>query len=467
MEDQIAVVLAAGKGTRMGGELPKVLHETVDGPLLSSVLRELDQLSLKKIVLIVGYEKSRVIEACNALDLSTPLETVVQEQQKGTGDAVRSALSAVEDHRGEILICCGDTPLLRSGIFRALFKRHEEAEATLSLLSTLHPIPGAYGRILRNKENGEIEAIREAKDCKDHELLNHEVNAGVYVVDSAFLPGALQTLESENAQGEYYLTDIVQKAVVEGQRVASVVHPDPEEIQGVNTPQQLALVNRSFLARRCEELVKGGVKLLDPHSLFIDRSAVVESGTVIGPNVQLLGATSIASGVTIEGTALIRDSSIGADSVLKLGVRIEEARVGSGASVGPFAHLRPGTEAENGVKIGNFVEIKKSKLGEGAKVNHLSYIGDASVGREANIGAGTITCNYDGYKKSLTEIGEGSFIGSNSALVAPVKIGNRATVGAGSTITKAVSDGALALTRPEQREIPGWSESKRKREQKG
>lgn len=313
-----------------------------------------------------------------------------------------------------------------------------------------------------SEKNGELAAIRESKDCSAEEQLIQEINTGIYLVDSSFLAPALRGLKNENSQKEYYLTDIVEKAVSEGQRVCSLLAPDFRECIGVNTLEDLTEVNAILRSQRIAKFQRAGVTFCDPTSVNISCGVTIGTGTVIGPNVQILGSSALGERVRIEGTALIQDSTIGADTILKLGVRIESSIVGAHSTVGPFAHLRPETILAEEVKIGNFVEVKKSSLLKGSKVSHLSYIGDAEIGAEANIGAGTITCNYDGSSKFRTVVGEGAFIGSNTSLVAPVEVGKGATIGAGSVITKSVSEDALALTRAEQREIANWSKKKKR-----
>lgn len=462
------MVLAAGLGKRMQSELPKALARTSERTLIEHVLLTCSRLNPERCVVVTGHRGELVRkEVQSSLEAGRwqcqKLIFAHQEQQRGTGDAVRSALAALEGFTGTVLIVCGDMPLVREQSLRALLDLHVHEKATLSLITLRTARPESYGRILRAAPGGRVIKIVEARDCSPEQLAIGEINAAIYAVDSAFLKPAIENLKSENAQGEFYLTDIVEQAANEGQSVSALVLYDAAEIQGVNTRYELALINRALLDRRIRDLLERGVELIDPQTFFIDPESSVAPGAKIGPNVQIRGASSVASGVIIEGCAYIADSQIAQNAHLKLGVRIENASVGARSSVGPFAHLRPGSELGEEVKVGNFVETKKARLEKGAKASHLTYLGDCSVGEEANIGAGTITCNYDGYEKFETVIGRDVFIGSNSALVAPVTIEDGATVGAGSVITKDVEKDSLAFTRAPQVAKPGWSKSKRER----
>jgi bifunctional UDP-N-acetylglucosamine pyrophosphorylase/glucosamine-1-phosphate N-acetyltransferase len=466
------VVLAAGKGTRMGGKFPKVLAESFCGPLIHEILLTSVELSPTKLSLVVGFQAEQVENSVRAWvsehapTCQDTLSFCIQKEQNGTGDAVKAALPSLQGFQGEVLILCGDTPLLTAKTLQQLIAKHREERSTVSVLTTQMAEPAAYGRIIRSEDTGSMIAIREARDASATELLTTEINSGVYVVDSGFLPGALQQLETDNAQGEFYLTDIVKRAVDEGQTVSTLLCPSSEEIHGVNTYQDLHLVNSVQQRRIRDAFALQGVRFIHPESVIIDPSAKISAGVEIGPSTVVGANVTVGENVKIEGLSQIIDSTIASGATIKWGCRIESATVGESSSVGPFAHLRPQATLGKEVKVGNFVEVKKSTLEDGAKASHLTYLGDAVVGKEANIGAGTITCNYDGYQKSPTTIGAGAFIGSNSSLVAPVSIGENATIGAGSTVSKDVSAGALGLTRAEQREFQGWSEKKRKRAEK-
>lgn len=469
MENSVAVViLAAGKGSRMGGKGAKVLVETSEGPLIAPVLRTACSLNPAQVTVVVGFEREAVEQRVRAWWEENPsvtsgeLHFAVQEEQRGTGDAVQAAVPSLEGFVGEVVILCGDAPLISERSLTRLLETHRQEQATASVLTAILPEPGSYGRILRDPATGQIQAIREAKDASPMEFLCHEINSGVYVVDSAFLPGALQHLRADNAQSEYYLTDIFQRATEEGQGVASAFAERAEEVCGVNTFADLHLIERYQRLSRCEHLAATGVRFTDSSSVYIHHTAEIAEGVSLGPNTVIGENVVLHHGVTVEGLCHISNSTVGANTTIKWGVKISGAEIGEAAAVGPFAHLREKTSLGDEVKVGNFVEIKKSSLAAGSKASHLSYLGDAVVEKEVNIGAGTITCNYDGEKKFTTTIKEGAFIGSNSALVAPVTIGEGAVVGAGSTISKDVTPNALALTRAPQREIPNWRERKKR-----
>lgn len=461
-EPLAVVILAAGLGKRMGSSLPKVMSAAAGKPLIQYVVGSALELNPQKVILVTGHKRELVESFVTATfnHSDSALRFAQQTEQRGTGDAVKSALSELAEVTGTVLILYGDVPLLRSQTLQQLLSLHREQRATLSFISVVTPEPDAYGRVIRDSA-GKVLGIREARDCSCAELMINEINSGIYAVDSSFLPGAIESLKNENAQKEYYLTDIVEKAVSEGQNVSTLVVHSMEELQGVNTVADLSLVEQGLRRRRVQVLIQQGVIVKDPATFYPDEEVVVSPGVVIGPNVTLEGATSIAPGVRIEGTAVLRNCNVAENVEIRFSSHLEDASIGAGSMVGPFARIRPGTVVGADAKIGNFVEIKSATVGTGAKVSHLSYIGDATIGEESNIGAGTITCNYDGYKKSRTTVGKGVFIGSNTALVAPVTIEDGATVGAGSVITSSVPSDALALTRPELEVREGWSRRKR------
>jgi bifunctional UDP-N-acetylglucosamine pyrophosphorylase/glucosamine-1-phosphate N-acetyltransferase len=467
MEQITCIILAAGLGKRMGSNSPKVLAKTDESTLIEHVLVSAATLNPTKTVIVTGYGRElveQVVKQSSAAALHREIAFAFQEQQLGTGHAVLSASQYLEGFSGNVAILSGDAPLLTPASLELLVKGHEFAKATVSLLSFEAPFPNPYGRIIRAEQNRRsVEKIVEAKDCSPFELLVREVNSGIYLVESAFLLPALRSLSNNNAQKEYYLTDIVAKSTQEGQTVCAMCLSQPEDALGVNSPAELAVVNRVLRQRRIEKLVAQGVTFLAPESCFIDPAVTIDSGTVIGPNVQILGKSRIARDVVFEGSAIVIDSEIGANSAIKLGCRIEESSVGADCSVGPFAHVRPKSALLDRCKIGNFVETKNARLAPGVKAGHLTYLGDCEIGTETNIGAGTITCNYDGVSKHTTTIGEHAFIGSDSCLVAPVEIGNGAYVGAGSVITKNVEPDALAFTRAPFVQKPGWAARKKKK----
>lgn len=463
MEKIAALILAAGLGKRLGTGTPKVLAQTSEGTLLSHVFHTIQQLTLDSIVVISGFQREKVEHAATSYtnkNVLPRLHFAFQEQQRGTGDAVRSAKSIFENFTGTILILYGDMPLISSSSLQALLDIHAKEKATLSCITVHSSKLASYGRIIRDP-NGLVIKIKEAKDCDSREFQIQEVNAGIYAVDSAFLFSAVDSLKNNNAQGEYYLTDIVEKAATEGQHIATHTLSDINEVVGVNDLVDLSNVNVILRERIIEKFIRAGVTIADRNSVFIEPSVTIAPGAHIGPQVQLLGKTTIASGVTIEGCAYIKDCSIASNSIIKYGVRMEGSEIGTDCSVGPFAHIRPETKLNDEVKIGNFVETKKTILSKGAKASHLTYLGDCAVGEESNIGAGTITCNYDGYRKHQTTIGKNVFIGSNTSLVAPVVVEDGAIVGAGSTITSNVPADSLAVSRARQENKPGWAARKR------
>ncbi len=466
MEKIFCVILAAGLGKRLGGDIsstpPKAITQTRQGALLDLVLSGLAVLKPEKTVIVVGHKRELVEQhiANTPAAKGLSIEFAYQEQQLGTGHAVRCALPNLIGCNGSVVLSYADHPLFTPETLSHLVSYHAFKQSTLTMLSFNAPPPNGYGRIVRDAD-GKVARITEAKDCNPEELLISEVNSGVYVVDSAFLKPSLESLENNNAQKEYYLTDIVEKAVKEGQRVTAFPLGDPKEAAGVNDLADLHFVNSVLAARQIAELQSAGVHFVDPRSCEIDASVTVAPGAKIGPGVQLRGATSIRAGVIVEGSTLIIDTIVHERAEIRLGSRIEGATIGEEATVGPFAHVRPGSILGKGVRIGNFVEVKNANLGDGVKASHLTYLGDCSIGEGSNIGAGTITCNYDGYKKSKTTIGRNVFVGSNSCLVAPVKLGDGSLVAAGSVVTQDVPEDALALGRAAQVNKDGWARRRR------
>jgi bifunctional UDP-N-acetylglucosamine pyrophosphorylase/glucosamine-1-phosphate N-acetyltransferase len=461
-EPVAVVVLAAGLGKRMGLDTPKVLVSTRRMPLLHHVLHTVKSLNPQRIVVVTGHKRELVHASVEKdFGVDSGITFAHQPEQRGTGDAVRCALPALDGFVGTVVILYGDSPLVSAKTITELLRTHHETNSTLALISIEVEPSVPYGRILRDKTSGQIRGIREAKDCSAEEHRITEMNSGVYAVDSAFLAPAVAELKNDNVQKEFYLTDIVERAVTEGQRVEAILATSATELFGVNTLAELAMINAQLHNQKIAALIESGVIIEDPKTVYVDDGVTVAAGARIGPNVQLRGTTAIGAHVVVEGSAVLRNCTIGASATIKFSVVAEDAAIGSHAAVGPFAHLRGGTVLGEHVKIGNFVETKKAVLADGAKASHLSYLGDCTVGAETNIGAGTITCNYDGYEKFQTTIGRGVFIGSNSALVAPVTIEDGATVGAGSVITKSVERDSLAVTRAPQVAKAGWSKRKR------
>ena len=449
MKPLAIVILAAGKGTRMKSNLAKVLHPIAGVPMLCYSLDLARALRPERIVVVVGFQRELIRERFSAPDITF----VDQVEQLGTGHAVQRALTALEDFQGTVLILCGDVPLLREETLRAFRARHDESQAALSVLTAILPDPSGYGRIIR-KKNGAPLRIVEDRDLRPEERNIQEINTGIYCVEKAFLLAALGNLKNQNAQKEFYLTDIVERASQEKRKVQAFPSPDPIEVMGVNTRIDLAQANQSMYQKIAQAHMLAGVTVLDPRSTYIDREVRIGKDTVIHPNCYLSGKTTIGEGCLLEPGCKIADSRL-EDGVTVRGFSvITESTIGSQAVVGPFAHLRPGTILREGVHVGNFVEVKKSILGKGTKANHLTYLGDATIGERVNVGAGTITCNYDGVKKHPTVIEDGAFIGSNTELVAPVRIGRNALIGAGSTITKEVPPDTLAVSRVKQTHYP-------------
>jgi len=439
------VVLAAGKGTRMKSDLVKVLHPLAGTPMLSFTLDLARTLHPGRLVVVVGFQRELVRQ-----QFSTPeLIFVDQEEQLGTGHAVSVACQALQGFQGTVLILCADVPLLTERTISSFLQFHGGNQATLSVLTTMLEDPRGYGRVVRGAE-GQLLRIVEDKDLKAGEEGIREINTGIYCVEAGFLFSALSSLSDQNAQREYYLTDIVEKASSRGKKTIAYIAVDPLEVMGINTRLDLAKANQFLRQKIAERHMLAGVTLLDPQTTYIDREVRIGKDTVIYPNCYLLGKTSLGEGCVVEPGCKITDSRVGNSVTIKSSSVISESVIEDRVSVGPFAHLRPETVLREGSKIGNFVEVKKSVIGKGTKANHLSYIGDATLGERVNVGAGMITCNYDGRKKNPTIIEDEVFVGSNTALVAPIKIGRRAVIGAGSTITKEVPPDNLAVTRAKQ-----------------
>ncbi len=455
-ENLEVIILAAGLGTRMKSGTIKILHHAAGRPIIDYVLDLAADLSPNPPVMIVGYQRDQVQKS-----VGSRARFAVQEEQKGTGHAVLQAAEHVDPTR-RVMILSGDVPLTRVETLRRLLDEHERSGNALTLLTMKPGDPALYGRIVRDA-NDAVQRIVEVKDASDDEKKIGEVNAGIYVFNGEHLFENLRNLKPENAQKEYYLTDLLQVIRDAGHRVGAVVADDPAEALGVNSRAELAQVENEIQRRVVARLMSEGVTFRNPATVVIDSSVTIGPDTVVYPFVTLEGNTRIGEGCVIDPGVHLNNVTVGDDVHLKTGTVAEDAIIEDEATVGPYAHLRPGTRLGRRVKVGNFVETKKATFGEGAKASHLSYIGDAEVGADANIGAGTITCNYDGVNKHQTIIEEGAFIGSDSQLVAPVRIGRGAYVGAGSTITKDVPAGALATSRTPQSVKEGWAERKRRK----
>ena len=448
------VILAAGQGTRMRSAQAKVLHKIAGKPLLSHVIDVARELSPKKIMVVYGHDGDAVRSSLDSEDL----EWVIQEQQLGTGHAVKQALPGVEPG-ADILVLYGDVPLITTTTLRKLIESKQGKD--LSLLTAELQDPTGYGRIIRNANN-EIVGIVEEKDAGPEEKNIREINSGIMFFSAEKMSEWVEKLNNDNAQGEYYLTDCVGIAAKENHGVAGIQCKDTREIEGVNNRLQLAELERAYQLRLARDLMLAGTTLMDPNRIDIRGNLKTGQDCIIDVNCVFEGQVELGSRVRIGPNVVITDSVIGDDTEVLANSVIENTRIGESVSIGPFSRLRPGANLADRVKVGNFVEIKKSDIGVGSKVNHLSYIGDTEMGSDVNIGAGTITCNYDGANKHKTIIGDNSFIGSDTQLIAPVTIGKGATIGAGSTITKDAPENKLSLSRSKQMSIEGWERPKKK-----
>jgi len=438
-----AIILAAGKGTRMKSKRAKVLQRVNGWPILWYVLRATTELAPSRFLVVVGNGAQAVRKEFS----KWPVEFIEQREQLGTGHAVFQAYGHVS---GEfLLIVPGDLPLLTSQVLSRFISCHNEQEADLSVLSMVPATPGAYGRLKRDIGGHPVKIVEE-RDATDEELDIVEVNSGIYCVrNDEFLWLALRSLNAGNAQGEYYLTDLVEHYHCAGKHVTAIKAADPQQVMGVNSRSELAMADRSMRLRKARELMGNGVTIVDPESTYIEPNVMIGPDTVILPGTHLSSGTTVGSDCTLGPETWIDASKVEDEVVIRYSV-IESARVRTGTTIGPYSHLRPGADVGPGARIGNFVEVKAARLRRGVKAGHLTYIGDSEVGENVNIGAGTITCNYDGKAKHRTIIKDGAFIGSNTSIVAPVTIGERAVIGAGSTITEDVPPGTLAIGRARQ-----------------
>ncbi len=440
-----AIVLAAGEGTRMKSSIPKVLHPLCGRPMVCHVIGALEQLELERIVVVVGHGADRVIKTLREDETGTPLEFVEQRVQRGTGDAVSVGLTVFPDEidgEGDIVVVPGDTPLLRAETLAALAQAHAQSGAAATVLTARLPDPTGYGRILRGKDGG-VEQIIDHWDASPEEREIDEVNTSIYCFRHNLLAPALRRLSPENAQGEYYLTDVIAVLRQAGHKVIAMTAPETAEALGVNDRSQLAEAEGALRLRINARWMREGVTMADPSRTYIDAGVTLASEVSLLPGVVLEGRTQIGAGAVIGPDTRLTDTIVGEGATVTYSVA-REAEIGDGVSVGPFTHLRPGARLGRGAKAGSFVEIKSSEVAEGAKVPHLAYVGDAEIGAGANIGAGTITANYDGRAKHRTKVGAGAHIGSNTVLVAPVEVGEGAYTGAGAVVTGDVPAGALA-----------------------
>ena len=435
------LILAAGKGTRMKSELPKVLHKVCGVPMVQKIVNTCSKIGSIENILILGHKKEEVLKVL------PNVQYVVQEEQLGTGHAVIQAKEKLKGFDGTVMILCGDTPLLREETLKNLYNYHIETGATTTILTSIYENPFGYGRIV--KENGKVVGIVEEKEATKEIKAIKEVNAGVYCFNSKELLTALEKIDNKNEKGEYYLTDVISINVKSGKKVEAFLLDDNNEILGINSKVELEQANSIMRDRINLAHMENGVILIDQKSTYIEESVEIEQDTVIYPGALLQGNTKIGKNCEILGNTRIIDCLIANNVRIESSV-LEESIIEDKVTIGPFAHLRPKSHLKEEVHVGNFVEVKKSTLEKGVKAGHLTYLGDATVGEKTNIGAGTITCNYDGKNKFKTTIGKNAFIGSDTMLVAPITIGENALVGAGSVITKDVPENALAVSRSKQ-----------------
>jgi len=450
------VILAAGKGKRMNSAVPKVLHGIFDKPMLQCVIDSAKELKPGKIIAVAGKNSGEIKKSIKTKNISF----AIQDKPRGTGDALSKASKLLKNFRGTVLVLNGDVPLITSETLRKFIGLHRRAKNDISLISFVAVNPASYGRISRDSA-GRINSVIEDKDAAEAQKKINEVNSGVYAIESSAL-SLLKEIPMNKAKGEYYLTDIIGIGSKKGRKINAYCIGSEDELMGVNTVPELLKARKIFRERLSADWIKKGVRFIDHDSVFISGDISIGRDTAIYPDVYLEGRTEIGRGCTIYPNVRIINSVIKDGSVIKDSTVIEDSVVRSKAVVGPFAHIRPGCDIGSEAKIGNFVEIKKSVIGDRTKASHLSYLGDASIGKGVNIGAGTITCNYDGKNKNKTTIEDNAFIGSDTQLVAPVKVGKGAYIGAGSTITKCVPPMSLSVSRTEQRNIEGWAKKKLK-----
>ncbi|MBV9719177.1 MAG: bifunctional UDP-N-acetylglucosamine diphosphorylase/glucosamine-1-phosphate N-acetyltransferase GlmU [Candidatus Eremiobacteraeota bacterium] len=435
-----AIVLAAGKGTRMKSARPKVLHEICGRPMIWYVIRALRAAGIEEILVVVNDELQEQLARLR-------VDSVLQSPQLGTGHAVRVALEQLEPRAGRIVVACGDMPLVTEEIFRSMAGSldGDSQGAAMSLMTVRMPLPSYFGRIVRR--GTAVERIVEVRDATSEQLAIEEMNAGIYAFDERRLREAVTHLRHDNAQSEYYLTDAVEYFVKSGDRVAPVVAPDPLHVLGINDRVELAQARREMNARLCAQHMRDGVTIVDPQTTYLEPELEIGSDTVIYPNTTIGRLSTAGCACVIGPNTRLSHAKLGDRTIVRESV-IVDSTLGSDVTVGPYAHLRGKTVLDDGVHVGNFVEIKKSKLARGVKVSHLSYLGDAAIGAQTNVGAGTITCNFDGVKKNQTTIGRDVSIGSNTSLVAPITIGDGALTGAGSVVTKDVAPGERVVGNP-------------------
>jgi bifunctional UDP-N-acetylglucosamine pyrophosphorylase/glucosamine-1-phosphate N-acetyltransferase len=461
--DFAIVIMAAGKGTRLKSKRAKVLHEIAGQPLLAHVIRAAQQIvSAGNVYVIIGHQAEGVRAAVGSMGV----KFVLQADQRGTGHAIMCAREQVTGYKN-ILVLSGDVPLIRPETIARVRDFHLAKKAAMTILTAAPPDPFGYGRVIRAGAGDRVKAIVEQKALTQaQQKKEREINSGIYAFSTAPLFANIDRLSTDNAHGELYLTDMAGLLVKSKATVVAIKALDPAEVLGANTLAELAALDATLRARKCNDLMAAGVSIYRPETCVIDPDVEIGADTILEPFVQVLGRTRIGSDCRIRSFSVIRDSEIAGNVLIRPGCVIDQSTVAAGAQLGPYAHLRPGSEIGEGAHVGNFVETKKARLGRGAKANHLSYLGDSEIGAGVNVGAGTITCNYDGTNKHMTVIEDEAFIGSDSTLVAPVRIGKGAYVAAGSTITEDVPAGALALGRSRQTTKEGWARQRREAQAK-
>jgi bifunctional UDP-N-acetylglucosamine pyrophosphorylase/glucosamine-1-phosphate N-acetyltransferase len=455
MVNFVAIILAAGKGKRMKSKYPKVMHKIGGKPLLYYVLKNVNSLNIKEKILVVGYKAEEVIK-----NIGENIKYVVQKKLLGTAHAVLQTEKLLKNYNGNVLILYGDVPFLSISTLKSLMKKHLKENASCSILTAEMENPYGYGRIIRD-ENGNIIKIVEEKDANKYEKKIKEVNSGIYCFKAPSLFSALKIVKNNTAQKEYYLTDVISILNKRGEKVIGVKTENSEEIKGVNTRWELQEMEKFLKEKILKKFTSNGVSIISPETTFIEENVKIGKDTIIYPFTWISGKTVIGENCEIGPFVYLNNVKIKENAKIVFSY-IRDSKIGENTNIGPFSHLRPETKIGKNVKIGNFVEIKKSEIKNNVSISHLSYIGDAEVGNNVNIGAGTITCNFDGERKHKTKIEDNAFIGSDTILVAPVKIGKFSYTGAGSTITKDVPDYALGIERTLQRNILNWKRRKKK-----
>lgn len=449
MKENFAVILAAGQGTRMKSEKAKVLHELAGRPMISHLVDRLTALDFKQIITIIGHEADAVKE-----ELAGRTDFAFQAEQLGTAHAVQTAAPLLAGKTGNTLVLAGDTPLITTESFEKLIQTHEEEAAKATILTACVDDPTNYGRIIREAD-GSVKKIVEEKDANAEEKAVQEINTGTFIFDNESLLQALKKVDNHNAQGEYYLPDVIEILKAEGETVAAYALTDPREALGINDRQALSQGHAIFYQRQNERFMAAGVTMLDPQTVYIEADVEIGPDTVIEPDVQILAGSRIGKNCHLGSGTIIRHSRL-ADGVSVRSSEIEESEVGAGSDIGPNAHLRPHSILHEQVHIGNFVEIKKAEIGAGTKIGHLTYVGDATIGKRVNVSCGVIFCNYDGVEKAHSSIGDDAFIGSNVNIVSPVTVADKVFIAAGSTVTEDVPSEAMAIARARQTNKPDY-----------